>query len=139
MSWSTPPTFSSGAVLSASAMNTLSQDLEHLHGIVSGANPAMSSIELTVDGSCYGVIRHMHRYLHVVYLCQDDIKIYYSADGSTFTEVFHDGAPNGTSADSAIIDLNSYGLTTGGLYIIRFTMDSGIVYYAYEKDTSGFL
>lgn len=139
MAWSSPPSFSSGSVLSASALNTLSADLAYLHGLVSGANPAMSSIELTVDGSCYAAIRHKHRYLHVVYLCQDDIRIYYSADGSTWTEVFHDGAPDGTAADSAIVDLNSFGFTVGGLYLLKFTMDSGIVYYAYEKDTSGFL
>ena len=139
MSWTATPSFSSGSVLTATKLNILSDDLEYLHGLVSGANPAMSSIELTVDGTCYAVIRHKHRYLHVVYLCQDDIKIYYSADGSTFTQVFHDGAPNGTTADSAIVDLNSYGFSVGGLYILKFTMDSGIVYYAYEKDTSGFL
>lgn len=139
MAWVTPPSFSSGAVLSATALNTLSEDLSFLHGLVSGANPAMASIELTVDGACYAVIRHKHRYLHVVYLCQDDIKIYYSGDGSTWTQVFHDGAPNGTVADSAIVDLNSFGLTVGALYIMRFTMDSGIVFYAYEKDTSGFI
>ena len=140
MAWTSPPTFSSGAVLSATNLNILSDDLAYLHGVVSGANPAMASIELTVDGTCYAVIRHMHRYLHCVYLCQDDFRIAYSADGVTYTEVYHDGDPDGTAADSAPpVDLNSFGLTVGGLYIVKFTMDSGIVYYMYEKDTSGYI
>lgn len=139
MPYSTNPTFTSGSVLSASALNTISGNLEFLHGVVSGANPAMSSIELTVDGDCYGVIRHMHNFLHVVYLCQNYFEVYYSADGATWTQVVDDGAPDGTVADSRIVDLSGYGFTVGGLYILKFHMDSGIVYYAYEKDTSGFL
>lgn len=141
MAWSSPPSFSSGAVLSASALNTVSDDLVFLHGLISGANPAMASIELTVNGTCFAVIRHKHRYLHAVYLCQDDFRIAYSADGATWTEVYHDGAPNGTVADSipTPVDLNSFGLTVGGLYILKFTMDSGIVYYCYEKDSAGYI
>lgn len=129
--WTACPSFATDDILTASNLNIISNNLEYLHGFVSGVNPGMASIELTVDGDAFGVIRHMQRYFHVVYLCQDDIRIYYDAN-----EIFHDGAPNGTIADSAIIDLNSEGLTIGQLYTVKFTMDSGIVYYFYESDSA---
>jgi hypothetical protein len=130
-SWTSPPTFVADSVLSAAQLNIISDDLEYLYGYVSGQNPCMASLVLTVDGDAFGVVRHLQRYLHVVYLCQDDIKIYYDA-----TEVFHDGAPDGTINDSAIIDLNSFGFTVGQLYTVRFLMDSGTVFYAYESDSA---
>lgn len=136
MAWTSPPTFSSGAVLTASQLNILSDDLEYLHGYVSGQNPGMASIVTDFDGDSFGIIRHMQRYLHCVYLCQDDIKIYYSDDGSSWTQVFHDGAPNGTVADSTITDLNGFGFTVGALYHVKFTMDSGTVFYMYESDSA---
>jgi len=136
MPWTATPTFSSGDVLTATKLNILSDNLEYLHGFVSGQNPAIVSTVLTVDGDAFYFIRHLQRYLHTVYLCQDDIKIYYSADGVTWTQVFHDGAPDGTVNDSAIIDLNSYGFTLGGLYFIKITMDSGTVFYLYESDSA---
>jgi hypothetical protein len=136
MAWVTPPTFSTDEILTAYKMGILSDDLEHLHGLISGANPAMASAVLTVDGDAFFVIRHTGRYLHGVYLCQADIKIYYDA-----TEVYHDGAPDGVVNDSINppIDLNTFGLTIGQLYIVKCTMDSGTVFYLYEKDTAGYV
>lgn len=135
MAWTNPPTFSTDDVLTATNLNILSDDLSYLHGLVSGANPAMTSAVLTVDGDAFFIIRHTGRYLHGVYLCQDDIKIYYDA-----TEVFHDGAPNGTINDSITpVDLNAFGLTIGQLYTVKCTMDSGTVFYLYEKDTAGYV
>jgi hypothetical protein len=131
MPWTSPPTFVTDAVLSASQLNVLSDNQEYLYGYVSGQNPGIASLVLTVDGDGFGVMRHMQRYFHVVYLCQNDIKIYYDA-----TEVFHDGAPDGTVNDSAIIDLNAFGFTVGQLYTVKFTMDSGTVHYFYESDSA---
>src|SRR5574343_1166604 len=136
MAWTSPPTFSSGAVLTASQLNILSDDLEHLHGYVSGQNPGMASIVTTYDGDSFGIIRHKQRYMHIVYLCQDDIKVYYSPVNATWTEVFHDGVPDGVVNDSAIVDLNSFGFTVGTLYHVKFTMDSGTVWYMYESDSA---
>jgi hypothetical protein len=136
MAWISPPSFSTDDVLTATNLNILSNDLEYLHGFVSGANPAIASTVLTIDGECRYIIRHLQRYLHLVYLCQDDIEVHYSADNSTWTQVFDDGAPDGTVADSAIVDLNGFGFTVGGLYFVRFTMDSGTVFYVYESDSS---
>jgi hypothetical protein len=131
VAWTSPPTFSSGNVLSAAQLNVLSDNQEFLFGYVSGQNPGIASLVLLTDGDGFGVIRHEQRYLHVVYLCQDDIKIYYDA-----TEVFHDGAPDGVVNDSAIIDLNPFSFTVGQLYTVKFTMDSGTVFYFYESDSA---
>jgi hypothetical protein len=136
MAWTAPPSFATDDVLTATKLNILSDDLAYLHGYVSGVNPGIASIVLTVDGEGFGVIRHRQRYFHVVYLCQDDFEVHYSADGSTWTQIFDDGAPNGTVADSAIVDLNGEGFTVGQLYIVRFTMDSGTVFYFYESDSA---
>jgi hypothetical protein len=137
MAWIAPPTFSTDDVLTATNLNILSNDLEYLHGFVSGANPAIASTVLTIDGECRYIIRHLQRYLHGVYLCQNDIEIHYSADGVTWTQVFDDGAPNGTVADSLPpVDLNPFGFTVGALYFVRCTMDSGTVFYLYESDSA---
>jgi hypothetical protein len=128
VAWSAPPTFSTGNVLSAAQLNVLSDDLEWLHGLVSGANPAMASAVLTVDGDAYFVIRHTGRYLHGVYLCQN------------YFEVYDDGDPDVTINDSITpVDLNTFGLTIGQLYTVRCHMDSGTVFYLYEKDTAGYV
>ncbi len=135
MSWVTPPTFTTGAVLTATQLNTLSDDLEYLHGFVSGANPAITAVQLAADGDAYALIRHMHRYLWVQYAANDDVRIYYDA-----TEVYHDGAPAGTR-EGHVIDLDSFGLTVGQLYTIKLSLDSDsggvrIVYYLFESDVA---
>ena len=115
-------------------MYFLATILTYLHGFVSGVNPAMTSVVLSVDGEAFFIIRHMHKYLHGVFLCQDDFKVYYDS-----TEVYHDGAPNGTANDSITPqDLSGFGLTIGQLYTVKVVMDSGTVFYLYEKDTAGY-
>jgi hypothetical protein len=135
VAWTATPTFVSGAVLQASQLNILSDNLSYLHGLVSGANPAMASAVLTVDGDAFFVIRHTGRYLHGVFLCQNDFKVYYDS-----TEVYHDGAPDGVVNDSITpVDLDTFSLTYGQLYTVKCTMDSGTVFYLYEKDTAGYI
>jgi hypothetical protein len=132
MAWTTPPTFSSGAVLSAAQLNVLSDDLEYLNGFVSGANPAMTSTTITDNGDILHIIRHLHRYLHTKFRATDDVKIYYDA-----TKVYEDGSPPGD--DTQIVDLDSYGLTVGQLYTLKFTLagaDNRTVYYAYENESA---
>jgi hypothetical protein len=139
MPWTAVPTFTSGDVLTAYNLNILSNNLEHLHGFVSGANPAMTSVSLAVDGDCFFIIRHLHRYLRVLYKANDDVKIYYDA-----AEVFHDGDPEGTP-ESTYIDLypsgvNTHSLVVGQLYTIKCSLDSDaadrIIYFLYESDTN---
>ena len=136
MAWTSPPTFSSGAVLSATQLNTLSDDLSFLHGYVTGDNNAFVSVELTTDTSAYFLLRHRQRYLKTIYLCQDDYKIYFDDGVGGWTLVYHDGTPNGTANDSAIVDLNSFGFTVGHIYQVKVTMDSGTIWLLKESDTN---
>jgi hypothetical protein len=132
MAWTTPPTFVTSAVLSAAQLNVLSADVEYLNGFVSGANPAMTSTTLTDDGDILHIIRHLHRYLHCMVRATGDVKVYYDT-----TQVFHDGSPGGD--EGYIVDLNSFGLTAGQLYTLKFSLqgaDNRTVYYAYESESS---
>ena len=116
MAWVAPPTFSSGAVLAASQLNVLSADLAYLHGYITGDNNAFVSVELTTDTSAYFLLRHRQRYLKTIYLCQNDYKIYYDDGVGGWTQVYHDGSPNGTANDSGVVDLTSFGFTVGHIY-----------------------
>jgi hypothetical protein len=140
MAWTTPPTFEDEAVLSASDMNILSDDLEYLNGYVAGGNPAVASVvSLASEGGAtprsthYFVIRHLHQYLHARILSDgddDDVKISYGAK-----EVFEDGSPDGT--EDYVIDLSEEGLTVGQLYIVTVALrgdNPRIIYYLIESD-----
>lgn len=136
MPWTAVPTFNSGDVLTATKLNILSNNLAYLHGYVTGDNNAFVSVELTTDTSAYFLLRHRQRYLKTIYLCQDDYKIYYDDGAGGWTEVYHDGSPNGTANDSAIIDLDSFGFTVGRIYQIKVTMDSGTIWLLKESDSN---
>lgn len=136
MAWVSVPTFNDGDLLTAAKLNILSNDLEFLHGYVTGDNNAFVSVELLTDTSAYFLLRHKQRYLKTIYLCQADYEIFYDDGGGGWTSVWHDGAPDGTINDSRIIDLNSYGFTVGRIYTIKVTMDSGVIWLLKESDTN---
>lgn len=129
MAYTTPPTFNTGDILSATQLNILSDDIEYLNGFVVGSSPAMVSVKLAVDGDALFIIRHTQRYLHVKYRAQDNCKIYYDA-----TKVFDGGSSVGDQTRT--IDLNPYGLTLNQFYTLKFSIESTAdplyVYYAYE-------
>jgi hypothetical protein len=126
MAWIATPDFATDDVLTASNLNILSNDLEYLHGYVSGVNPVMASVVTTVDMDIFGVVRHLHNTLEVVYKCESDIRIFYDA-----IDVYHDGAPDGIP-EAHTIDLSGFGLVVGQLYTVKFQMDSGTLFRAYE-------
>jgi len=68
MAYTTPPTFADGNVLSASQLNILSDDVEFLHGIVSGVNAPFTSDTFTDAGGNHvsrtWTKRREGRYLH---------------------------------------------------------------------------
>lgn len=67
MAYTTPPTFTTGAVLTAAQMNTLSDDIEYLYGITQGVNIPFSALVTKRDinqSENLWYMRHMHRYLH---------------------------------------------------------------------------
>lgn len=70
MPYTTNPTFSDGAILSAAALNTICDNIEYLHSLVAGITPAFTSDTITgstgslVTSRNYAV-RYQARYLHV--------------------------------------------------------------------------
>ena len=68
MSWSANPTFTDGNVLSASQLNTLSDNLAFLYGRLQGVNVPFSSLKVVNkslnSGNNGWTFRHMHNYLH---------------------------------------------------------------------------
>ena len=85
MPYTTIPTATDGAVLSAAYLNTLSDNQEYLHGLANRANAPFNSYEQD-DGNLdetemiwFG--RHRCRYFHYKAHCEDDadyIRIYYN-------------------------------------------------------------
>lgn len=142
MAWSNPPTFASGAILSATSLNALSDDIEYLYGFVSGANPALTSVLLDIDGDAMYIVRHMHRYLWCRYDANADVKIYYSADGVNWTQVYHDGAPQGVAnGEQHVVDLNSYNFAVGQLYQVKCALNSNsghrrLMHFVFESDVA---
>lgn len=129
MPYTSPPNFSDGAILTATQLNNLSDNIEFLYGVVQGVNVPFSSlrtegIELTSANNQW-TVRHLHRYLHYrmrqITGTSSNVKIYYN--GQT---VFEDGGTrNAPYTWSGYIDLNSSpgGLTIGNVYDIYVTND----------------
>lgn len=67
MAWSTPPTFSDGAILSASQLNILSDNVEYLYSLLNRPNMPFVKGTLSAGGGAttavYWGVWHVHRYL----------------------------------------------------------------------------
>lgn len=159
MAYTTPPTFVAGAILTASQLNTLSGDIEFLHGVASGLNVPFSSVRVTGDSindtKVHWYIRHKHRYLHyrarVTAGDIDEFRIYYNG-----TRIVQDdtnrsspytyqstGAPTATypATSGVVIDLNGLSLTVGNWYEIyvemtQLTTMTASVDYILESDAT---
>lgn len=111
MAYQTPPTFSSGAILTAAQLTILSDDLEFLYGLTaSGINAPFASLRVTANLTSTNnqwLIRNLHRYLHYKarLLANDnnDLDIFYNG-----VRVYHDGtARSATYTYSGYVDLNT--------------------------------
>jgi hypothetical protein len=124
MAWTTPPTFSDNAVLSAAQLNILSDDLAYLYGLLQAPQPAITTFfsnqNLTSSNNKY-VFRYKHRYLHYRVTVADDG---YGDNTNTLLELWVNGTrllqdtntrPTGY-VYSGYVDLNSLGLTLGTVY-----------------------
>lgn len=119
MSWSTPPSFSDGSLLSAAQLNILSDDVEFLYGALSGVNVPFRSLtsgsDLSKDTNIWK-FRYLGRYLHYrVRLTSgqhDVFRLYY--DDNEY--VIDDGSRSAPYTWASYIDLNSLGLTVGQFY-----------------------
>jgi hypothetical protein len=153
MSYQPPPTFADDTVLSAAALNILSQNIEYLAGIVQGPNIPFPANELELQGiSEYYRIRHQHRFLVMVlqfeidtsWVASIDWALWYGkedglstnrADSDTFvngdegtlTRVLdlHTGAITATSAGDGYANAGHVPPTPGSWYTleVRATRD----------------
>lgn len=114
MAYTSIPTLSDGAILTASHLNTLGDNANFLGGLGGLPNVAFRQLRTSDAGSTYFHIRHRHRYLKAYYESTncDFIKITYNG-----TLVLNDGDPD--AAQTYSIDLNSLGLTVGNWYEIQ--------------------
>ena len=114
MAYTSIPTLSDGAILSASHLNLLAQNVNYLGGLGALPNVAFRQIRTSSAGSTFFHMRHRHRYLKAYYESTncDYIKIYYNG-----SQVMNDGDPD--AAQTYSIDLNALTLTVGNWYEIE--------------------
>lgn len=128
MAYTTPPTFVTGAVLSAAQLNTLSDNQEYLYGAVTMTNPAVQMVEITAGDSVTATatkwaIRHRTNTLKyrmdMVQGTSDGVRIKFGS-----TTVFNDSSDRNTpySFDSTV-DISSAGLTVGTWYVVTVELD----------------
>lgn len=124
MAWTTPPTFSDNAVLSAAQLNILSDDLAYLYGLLQAPQAAMTTLyanqHLASTNNAWK-IRYRHRYLHfrvtvALNVCTD-LNLFVNG-----TQYVIDTADRSQGyVYSGYVDVNSQGLTLGTVYNCYFT------------------
>ncbi len=127
MPFVTPPTFADADILTATQLNILSDDLEYLHGLVSGVNTPFNSLSTTVDlttSNNQWLVRHTNQYLHykmrVTSNENNDLYIYMVRGGHP-VRLFHDNVQrSGTYTYEGFINLED--VTT---WLIGTTPGSG--------------
>ena len=114
MAYTSIPTLSDGAILSASHLNLLAANANYLGGLGALPNVAFRQIRTSSAGSTFFHMRHRHRYLKAYYESTncDYIKIYYNG-----SQVMNDGDPD--AAQTYSMDLNALTLTVGNWYEIE--------------------
>ena len=122
MAWTTPPTFTN-SLLSAANLNILSDDLEHLYGLLQMTRPPFRALTLNLEYSNnLWYIRYRERYLHYKVTVV-------GGDGNSAIALYVNGVSRWSDATaraqnyvySGYLDMNSYGLTAGQLYSVYFT------------------
>ncbi len=114
MAYTSIPTLTDGAILSASYLNLLAANANYLGGLGALPNVAFRQIRTSSAGSTFFHMRHRHRYLKAYYESTncDYIKIYYNG-----SQVMNDGNPD--AAQTYSMDLNALTLTVGNWYEIE--------------------
>ena len=108
MAYQTPPTFSSGNVLTAAQLNIISENIEFFWSLVSGVNIPFTGEKMTGSGTSRGWTgRRLGRYLHykmrMVTGTSDQVDV--DVDGTTeYTDSTDRAAPY---TWSGYIDLNT--------------------------------
>lgn len=130
MAWTTPPTFADNAILSATQLNILSDDLAYLYGLLQAPSPAITTLyanqNLAVTNNSW-IIRYRHRYIHyraTVGLGTNDALALvvngttYNIDATTRAQGY---------IYSGYVDVNAQGLTLGNIYSCYFTNTLGTI------------
>jgi hypothetical protein len=127
MAWTTPPTFTAGAVLSAAQMNIISQDLQHLFDTIGQVNTSFNqqdfadgtTSEQTFEFNQLHRAQYFHWNISIGGGLHDELRISYNG-----TEIFTDlGARAGPYTWQGHVDLdaNPGGLTIGAFYTVVVT------------------
>ena len=124
MAWTTPPTFTDGAILSAAQLNILSADLEYLYALLQAPQPAASTLYANRDLNSTNNswrIRYKNRYLHYrATVVNGTVNAFgIVVNGTTYTI---STTPQTIGAVySSYVDVVSQGLTVGTVYNVYFT------------------
>ena len=150
MAYVTPPTFADADILTATQLNTLSADLEFLHGIVGGTINVPFASHRRIDNfdvtNNQYLIQHLNQYLHYKarLLANDnaDLDIYYFG-----VRVFHDGTTrSAVYTYSGYIDLydpsgwsDYIGTYAGGTTYQEhdIVLDGGVYYASLQNGNTG--
>ena len=124
MAWQSVPTFSDGAILTATQMNILSGDLSHLYDLLQAATPAMATHYANQNLSSTNnawKIRYRHRYLHYRVVLNSgtctNVSLYVNGTGYTLDNT----SRTATYTYSGYVDVNAQSLTAGTIYTCYFT------------------
>lgn len=119
--WIEPPVFAAGEILSASKLNTLSNNVDFLRGIAQAPNVPW----LVKSDPFQAVVMHRLPSLYVQYNggaagVLDSFQILYQHPTEGDVEVYLDD-PVTTGINTVEIDLSGLGLTIGELYVVTVT------------------
>lgn len=111
MSFTTPPTFADGDILSASQLNVLAANQNYLSGLAGGVNPAFREVALgSASESQYYSVLHQHNWLYIIASGGNTVRIYSSQDNFT-TAIATINTGGGTVEEA--VDISGVGLTVG--------------------------
>ena len=141
------PTLATGGILTASWLNTLSDNCEYLFGTAVAANfpfTSYSEVELSSDAILTYWLRHRMRYLYWdFYLASgtsDDAKI--AIDGNLpLNDTANQTATYTWNNSGAGFDMNGYSLTDNQWYAVTVTLNNAgsaefYLKYLYESDNA---
>lgn len=128
MAYTSPPVFADGAVLSATQLNILSDDLTYLYGILQAPAVTFSSLyfnqDLASDNNGWA-FRYRHRYFHYrLRVMQNTINSVSVVINGTTYGIDGDVRSAGHTY-SGYVDVNAQGLTLGNIYEMYFVVDVG--------------
>ena len=126
MAYTTPPTFSTGNILTAAQLNILSDDINYLNAV--GAAPSVGFLEDTTTSTSthhtvHYLCRYTNPYLHVITNAQDSGILKVTVNGTVLINI---GSMSNGYYDH-IADATSAGMTLGSFYDIttELTTNSG--------------